>query len=518
MFYSVLSGAITGITASPVHVEADVSMGLPSTMMVGYLTSQVKEAQERVRSALRNSGVALEPRRITLNLSPADLRKEGTAFDLPIALSLMGAYGMLNKEMVKDILAVGELSLNGEVKPVAGVLPMAVMAAQLGLKACIVPLENRREGQMVRGIEIIGVSTLKEAVGYLTGSWRPGKEIQETEARKDPPTEEEKAARIPDFSEIHGQTGARRAAEVAVSGFHNLLLIGPPGSGKSAIARCIPGILPTLNLEESMEISAVYSVAGLLSDKQPLIGTRPFRAPHHTISPQAMAGGGRIPRPGEVSLAHRGVLFLDEMPEFSRISLEILRQPMEEHRIQISRTEGRMEFPADFMLVAAMNACRCGYYPDMSRCTCSANDVRRYLSRISQPLLDRIELCAETAMIRYEDLAAENQEESTAVIRARVEAVRRLQQKRYEGTPYRFNADLDVEGVHTYCELGGAERELMEEAYTRLGLSARAYHRILKVARTLADMEQENRILSRHLCEAICFRTVDQKYWRQGEL
>lgn len=516
MFASILSAAIAGTEAAPIHVEADVSMGLPSVTMVGYLTSQVKEAQERVRSALRNSGIVLEPRRITLNLSPADVRKEGTAFDLPIALALLTAYGKLPAGAAEGILAVGELSLNGEVKPVPGVLPVAVLAGKQGLRACMVPKKNGAEGRMAPGARIIAVETLEEAMRVLSR----GEDCAEEEGGAAELSAEAFAEtrRYPDFSEIHGQAGVRRAAEVAVSGFHNFLMIGPPGSGKSAIARCIPGILPSLTMDECMEISAVYSVAGLLSDRKPLVGMRPFRAPHHTISPQALSGGGRVPQPGEVSLAHRGVLFLDELPEFQRGTLEILRQPMEEHRIQISRTQGRMEFPADFMLVAAMNPCRCGYYPDPVRCRCGEKDVRRYLGKISQPLLDRIEICAETEMIRYDDLEKGGREESTEEIRRRVETVRQIQRERYRDTPYRFNADLDIEGVRVFCELGQAEKELMRDAYERMSLSARAYHRILKVARTIADMEGERSVKVRHLCEALCYRTVDMKYWRTGEV
>lgn len=512
MFASVTSAAITGITATIVHVEADVSNGLPSMTMVGYLSSQVREAQERVRSALHNSGIRLEPRRITLNLSPADLRKEGTAFDLPIALALLGAYGLLPMKKAGKILALGELSLNGEIKPVTGVLPVAVLAAREGFQACLVPRENQREGEMAGGIPMIGVESLDQAIQYVKGQWEPAEEMETYSG-----CVLEKAP-SQDFSSIHGQEGVRRAAEIAVSGFHNFLMIGPPGSGKSAVARCIPGILPKLTMEESLEISAIYSVAGMLSAQVPLVDERPFRAPHHTVSAKALAGGGRVPRPGEVSLAHRGVLFLDELPEFERTALEILRQPMEEHKIQISRTEGSMEFPADFMMVAAMNACRCGYYPDLSRCTCSQRDIRRYLGKISQPLLDRIEICVEMEVIRYEDLENQTREESSAEIRRRVETVRQIQQDRYQGTPYRFNADLDVEGLRCYCELEQAEKEMMEAVYNRFRLSARSYHRILKVARTIADMEQEKRILCRHLSEAVCCRMVERKYWGQEEL
>ncbi|MDO5424694.1 MAG: YifB family Mg chelatase-like AAA ATPase [Eubacteriales bacterium] len=513
MFASIQSAALTGVTGSLIHVEADVSPGLPSMTMVGYLTSQVKEAQERVRSALRNTGIRLEPRRITLNLSPADLRKEGTAFDLPIALALLTAYGLLPPEAGQGILALGELSLNGELKPVSGVLPVAVLAAKRGLRACMVPEENRKEGEMAGEIPVIGVESLSQAIAYLKGEWKPA-DMQENLCG----LTQYRSAACPDFANLHGQESVKRAAEVAVSGFHNFLMIGPPGSGKSAIARCIPGILPRMTMEESLEISAVYSVAGLLSAKRPLIGDRPFRAPHHTISPQALAGGGRVPKPGEVSLAHRGVLFLDELPEFGRSVLEILRQPMEDRKIQISRTEGKMEFPADFMLVAAMNACRCGYYPDLGRCTCTIGDIRRYLGKISQPLLDRIEICVETSMVRYEDLENADREESTAEIRKRVEQVRLIQSERYQESPYRFNSDLDVEGIRRYCELGSAEKEMMEAVYRRMRLSARAYHRILKVARTIADMEGEKRILCRHLSEAVCYRSVDRKYWSQEVL
>lgn len=516
MFAAVTAAAVTGIQGNLVQVEADVSTGLPSVTMVGYLNSQVREAQERVRSAIRNTGILLEPRKITLNLSPADLRKEGTAFDLPIALALLKAYGILPENAGEGILTFGELSLNGEVKPVAGVLPVAMLAEKRKMKACMVPRKNQEEACMAGNIPVIGVKSLQEALDI----WKElagGKPLQNLCSKKER-TRTEEVETGDDFAEIQGQTLVRRAAEVAVSGLHNFLMIGPPGSGKSAIAKCIPGILPKVTREEAMEISSIYSVAGMLSAKQPLIQKRPFRAPHHTISAQALAGGGRIPKPGEISLAHRGVLFLDELAEFQRSTLEILRQPMEEHRIQISRVEGQMEFPADFMLVAAMNACKCGYYPDLNRCTCSMKEIRRYLGKISQPLLDRIEICVETSLIGFGELSSGKRCESSEAIRKRVETVRQIQQERYQKSPYRFNSDLDAAGIREYCPLERSGKELMRNAYERLGFSARAYHRILKVARTIADMEEEKLILPRHLSEAVCYRSVDRRYWKAEEL
>ena len=506
MFASVLSVAIIGVKGRLIRVEADVCAGLPAMTMVGYVSGQVREAQERVKAALRNSGAVLPPRRITLNLAPADLRKEGTAFDLPIALALLTAFGLLPKESVNGILAVGELSLNGQLKPVRGVLPIAVLAAKRGIRLMIVPKENRREAEMAGGVRIAAAENLRQVWNWLSAGEAPETEKPETDS-EDGLLYEPKA---PDFASVCGQKVLRRAAEIAVSGFHNLMMTGPPGAGKSMAAACIPGILPSPSLEECLEISGVYSVAGLLSQERPFLDRRPFRAPHHTISQKAMAGGGAFPRPGEISLAHRGVLFLDELPEFRRETLEILRQPLEERVIRISRARGSTEFPADFMLVAAMNPCPCGCYPDRSRCTCTDTDIKRYRAKISRPLTDRIDLWAEAGTVTFQELEEGEKNEDSKTIRGRVERVRTVQAERYRNTRYRFNGDLDAEGVRRFCRLDGAAEKLMENVYAHLSLSVRGYHRLLKVARTIADMDGEREILRRHLSEAVCYRKPEE--------
>ena len=511
MFSTVCSAALCGIKAEIIHVEADVGDGLPMFLMVGYLSSQVKEAQERVKTAMKNSGLKLLPKKITVNLSPADLRKEGAGYDLPIAVAVLASYGYIPQEKLADVLIAGELSLNGEICPIRGVLPMVRLAAARGFRLCIVPKGNEKEGAVIGGIKVIGVRTLREVIDYLNeiASIEPAVfNIEEMLFR----AAQDSAY---DFKNINGQEAVKRAAEVAVSGMHNLLLIGPPGSGKSMAAKCIPGILPNLSREESLEISEIYSVAGMLREDEPLVGKRPFRAPHHTISAQALAGGGRIPKPGEVSLAHRGVLFLDELPEFRREAFEVLRQPMEEHQVHISRIHGSYIYPANTMVVAAMNPCKCGYYPDMNRCTCTPSEVHHYLGKISQPLLDRIDISIEAPELAYAQLVSERENESSADIRARVMRAHAVQKKRYAGTGIHFNAELTVEGIREYCPLGTEEKKMLEEAFTKLKLSARAYHRIIKVSRTIADLEGSRSIRCSHIGEAICYRSVEQKFWMQ---
>jgi magnesium chelatase family protein len=508
MFSKAYSAAIHGINGLIVSVEADVSDGLPLFDMVGFLASEVKEARERVRIALKNSGYMLPAKRITVNLSPADIRKEGTAFDLPVAIAILTAFGYIPEENLKQVLIIGELSLNGNINKVNGVLPIVYSAMQQGFHKCIVPKENAREGAVVNGIATYGVTSLAEVVellkdgGEITPEYVDIKELFHQ-------TEQEE---LLDFAEVAGQKAAKRAIEIAVSGMHNILMIGPPGSGQTMLAKRIPTIMPDLSFNESMEISKIYSIAGLM-DQQALISQRPFRAPHHTITTTALTGGGYTPKPGEISLAHLGVLFLDELPEFQKNTIEVLRQPLEDKSITITRLNATYRYPAGFMLVAAMNPCSCGYYPDRNKCNCSINLVKRYLGRISQPLLDRFDICIEALQMNYKELQIQEKEDTSEEIRKRVGIARKIQLERYQGQNIYFNSLLTPRSIKKYCKLGTKEQALIEHAFVKMNLSARAYHRILKVARTIADLDQSEQIGTKHISEAICYRSMDQKYW-----
>lgn len=508
MFSTILSAAVLGIDAYPVQVEADICDGLPQFVMVGDLSPEVREASDRVRTALRNTQVAFPPKRVTINLSPAHFRKEGTRFDLPVAAALLCALGVIPLEHTAGILMVGEIGLNGQVRPVSGILQTVMLAKEQGCRMCLVPTENVREGSSIPEIPVVGIESLQELIECLLN---PESFLQSVEKKKE--WKPETGHYTEDFKEVNGQAAVRRAAEIAAAGMHNFLMIGSPGAGKTMIARRMPTILPRLTLEESLEISRVYSACGLLLHGEGLVSERPFRAPHHTISANALAGGGRKVLPGEISLATRGVLFLDELPEFSKNALEVLRQPMEEGQITINRTSGNYVFPAHFQLTAAMNPCKCGFYPDRSRCQCLPGEIHRYLHRISRPLLDRIDICAEIAKVEYRELTGTSENESSAVIRARVEAARLTQSKRYEKVGWQFNSQLNSAAIKIFCPLGTEERNIMETAFERMNLSARAYHRIIKVARTIADLDGEKEIRSAHLLESIGYRSVDQKFW-----
>ena len=503
MFKQVLSAALLGLEAVPVQVEADVSDGLPTFTMVGTLGSQVREAQDRVRTALKNEGIALPPKRITINISPADIRKEGSRFDLPIALAILSSEGIIPEHALDGVMVIGELSLNGHINGVNGVLGTVMAARDKGCRAAIVPAVNRREGALVREIPVVGVGTLSEALDYLKKGF-PEKAAEEGEGVLLNDYKE-------DFKDIHGQKSVKRAAVMAVAGFHNMLMSGPPGSGKTMVARRMVTILPELSLEESLEITKIYSVAGLLDPDHPVISRRPFRSPHHTLSPQALAGGGVIPRPGEITLAHRGILFLDEMPEFSRTSLEILRQPLEDRKITIARSAGTFVFPAGFLLLAAMNPCPCGYFPDMNRCTCSMNDVARYQARISKPLLDRIDISVDSPAVDYEALMTRGEEgQSSAELREIVSRVRERQKARFGETGIVFNSEIPSSALDDFCpRTAEAEREL-RRAFDRLHLSARGVHRLLRVARTAADLDGAEVIDVTHIREAVVYRPPEK--------
>lgn len=504
MFSMVKSAVLYGIECRMISVEADVSDGLPGFAMVGCLSSEVREAQDRVRTALKNSGYRLPPKKVTVNLAPADIRKSGSAYDLPIAIAVMAAHGYLPQEALEQRFLVGELGLDGSIHGIHGVLGMVMEAKKAGCSSCIVPIANLREGAVIQGIRVYGAGHLKEVVAHLISGMHLPEESIDIERII---SEEENGAKY-DFADIRGQNMAKRAAEIAAAGMHNLLLSGPPGAGKTMIASRIPGILPPLSVEEALEVSQIHSVAGTLPEDGILTG-RPFRMPHHTISPIALAGGGTNPRPGEISLAHRGVLYLDELPEFQNDTLEILRQPLEEGEIRISRNSGQYVFPAEFMLVASRNPCRCGYFPDRRRCRCSDYEVRKYLHRISRPLLDRIDLHVEVQQIPYEDLVQGAGEESTAQIRARVLRAQEIQRERYKGSPYRFNAELPASELKTYCPIGAEEERNMKQIYEKKQLTARTYHRLLKVARTIADLEGSEQLKMRHLSEAVLYRPAE---------
>lgn len=513
MYSKVVSGTFMGVHAYLVSVEVDATSGLPSFNMVGSLSCEVRESKERVWSALKNAGLDIPPSHITVNLSPADLRKEGTALDLPIAVAVLEALDYFPEDATRDMLFLGELGLNGEVKKVRGVLPIVKEAVKQGIKECIVPMANVEEGAVIPGIKVRGVSDVKELLMFLLADNHERQKIlpihkifAEKLLKSRHPNEEN------DFSQVNGQESAKRAALIAAAGFHNMLMVGPPGAGKSMIAKRIPGIMPPLSLEESIEVTSIASVAGLLEENQALMTCRPFQSPHHTISQAAMTGGGSLPRPGVISLAHRGVLFLDELPEFQRNVLDSLRQPIEERKVQVVRVNANLTYPADFMLICAMNPCPCGYYPDKNKCRCTEVQVKKYMSKISGPILDRIDLCVELHGVDYLKLHQKSNAEDNNVLRERVNVARSRQEKRFAGSKYCFNSDIESADIEKYCALGKAEQKCMEELFASLQLSARAYHRILKVARTIADLEDKEHIGVEHLLEAALYRPA-QDYW-----
>ncbi|MCR5655838.1 MAG: YifB family Mg chelatase-like AAA ATPase [Butyrivibrio sp.] len=522
MVSTVTSGAVKGIMPYLMQVEVDTADGLPMFNMVGFMSSEVKEAAERVRVALKNAGYSLPPMRITVNLSPADIRKSGIAVDLPVAIGILCATGNLDEKNLRNTLVIGELGLNGEVKAVNGVLPMVTHAWKCGYDTCILPADNASEGAAIGKMKIVGVHSLLEVIMYL-------KSEKEERDKVIPPTTidldalfkdgefSEDYLRGMDFAEINGQSAVKRAVEVAAAGYHHILLVGPPGSGKSMIAKRIPSIMPPLTLEESLDVSAVYSVAGMLKKGEPLIVRRPFMSPHHSITEAALAGGGNRPSPGVISLSHKGVMFLDEMAEFKRNTLNLLRQPLEDKEVHIARSGGNFSYPADMLLVGAMNPCPCGYYPNLNKCRCSESEITKYLSRISGPILDRIDICIEAAKVDITELSHGSEcNEKSADIRKRVCKAVEIQKKRFEGSKIRFNSEMSPVQIHKFCKLAPEQKRLMERIFQSMDLSARAYHKVLRVARTIADLEGSPNIESRHLTEAACYRMTDSKYWSKS--
>jgi magnesium chelatase family protein len=498
--------SLLGIDAILVEVEVDITFGLPYFATVGLPDNIVRESKDRVKTALQNSGYSFPMERITVNLAPAHLKKEGAGFDLPIAVGILAAEGTIKPSRTEKVVLVGELSLDGRVKPVTGSLSMAIQARASGYTELILPADNAPEAAVTEELRVLPVNHLSEVVEYLNGR----RDIEPTRVDREHIWNIQ-AVEEPDFEDVKGQEHAKRGLEVAAAGGHNVLLIGPPGSGKTMLAQRVSGILPPLGFEEALETSKIFSVAGLLRN-QPLMVQRPFRAPHHSISDAGLVGGGHIPRPGEVSLAHNGVLFLDEFPEFRRNILDLLRQPIEDGQVTIARAAISLTYPARFMLVAAMNPCPCGYSGDSARhCTCSTQAVQRYRGRISGPILDRIDLHIEVPAVRYQDLHSTRQAEASASVRGRVTEARNLQFERFFGDSIYSNALMKPKHVKKYCQIDATGHRLLEQAVQRLGLSARAYHRILKVARTVADLERFPSIESHHLLEAIQYRSLDRR-------
>ena len=506
MFASLRSVGLFGINSYMIDVEVDVSAGLPAFDVVGLPDTAVKESRDRVRAAMKNSGFKFPSGRITVNLAPADQKKEGSGYDLPILIALLKATGQLKYD-ASDSIFIGELSLDGKVRPVGGVLAMTITARQNGAKRVFVPLENATEGAVVDGIEVYGIPSIRALLCHLDGSSPLPK------AEPCPVTSQTAASRL-DFSDVKGQLTAKKALEIAAAGGHNILLIGPPGSRKSMLATRLPTILPEMTFEESIETTKIHSIAGVLDRNHPLVTTRPFRSPHHTISPAGLTGGGSVPRPGEISLAHNGVLFLDELPEFKRSAMEALRQPLESGEVVVSRVAGTVTYPSDITLVGAMNPCPCGFFGHPTRsCICSQNAVQKYLNRISGPMLDRMDLHVEVPPVDYAALSNSKPAETSAEIRARVNAARRIQQERYRGTGINCNARLTPALLRKYCVMTDDAKEQLQLSFEKLGLSARAYDRILKVARTIADLEGVEVIDRAQIYSAIRFRSLDRKYW-----
>jgi len=509
MLSKINSTGLIGIDGYLVTVEVDIGNGMPAFDVVGLPDTAVKESRERVRSALKNCGFKFPTKRITVNLAPANIKKAGAIYDLPICIGLLLSSEQFKAD-VHEYAFFGEIALSGELRPVEGALPMAISAYEAGIKNIILPYENAQEAAVVNGINVYGATSLTDIIAHFITE----KKLEKTEIDIDEIFKRQAETTL-DFADVKGQENAKFALEIAAAGGHNCLLIGSPGSGKSMLSKRLPSILPSLSFEEALEVTKVHSIAGLIPSDTSLITTRPFRSPHHTISAVGLSGGGTFPRPGEISLAHNGVLFLDELPEFRKDALEVLRQPLEDGVVTIARVNATLTYPSNTMLIAAMNPCKCGYFGDgTDRCTCSEGQIKQYLSKISGPLLDRIDLHIEVPAVKYKELTEKAPAENSSEIKKRVEQARKIQKERFKNDKGVYcNAQMTEKMVSTYCSLGAEEEAVLKQAFDNLGLSARAHNRILKVARTIADLKESNDIKVEHLAQAIYFRSLDRKYW-----
>jgi len=504
MLSKINTAGLLGINAFHVCCETDIGDGLPGIILIGSLSGEVKEAADRVKTAIKNSKISFYPRKIVINLSPAEIKKEGCGYDLPIAISILEALGVIKSDILSKSMFVGELSLSGAILPIKGILPIVIFAKEMGFENIFLPYDNLAEANIVSDIKNFGIKNLKDLIEILNN-----KKIYSENISTQIPMKKEYS----DFSDVNGQILLKRAVQIAVAGRHNILFIGPAGTGKSMIAKRIPGIMPNMTDEEALEVSKIYSVCGLLNSKEPILKIRPYRSPHHTVSPQALSGGGRVPKPGEISLAHKGVLFLDELAEFKTNTIEVLRQPMENKIVSISRVNASIDYPADFMLVAATNPCKCGYYPDRNKCNCNEVQVRKYLSRISKPLLDRIDITVETSIIRYDELKGDFNNTSSNEIKKYIEKVRQIQLSRYSNYNFSYNSEIPPSLINTFCKLKEQDDIFLSNLYEMKKMSVRGLHKILKVARTVADFNEHIDIEHDDICEAISYRSLEDKYW-----